>query len=167
MQLCYHGVNMLPQIARVSQHQAAKAAQEPQSSGTAPGEAPAVGTREPGYIATLKDNYGFITCAPAFVAAHVGRWLCQGRYAALPLRLPGPCAICTQPNAALVAHVQTCDGATTRGAALAEPVMLLPSARCSTLGKDVRAGAPTARRGCSSTSARRGSPRQQSRRARR
>ncbi len=54
---------MLLQIARVSQHQAAKSAQEPHSSAAAVGEAPAAGTREPGYIATLKDNYGFITCA--------------------------------------------------------------------------------------------------------
>ena len=38
--------------------------QEPQGSAPAAvGEAPAAGTREPGYIATLKDNYGFITCA--------------------------------------------------------------------------------------------------------
>ena len=53
------------QITRVSQRQAAKPAPEPQGSATPPGEAPAIGTREPGYIATLKDNYGFITCASA------------------------------------------------------------------------------------------------------
>ena len=53
------------QITRVSQHQTAKAAQEPQLAVAAAAEVHMPGTREPGYIATLKDNYGFITCASA------------------------------------------------------------------------------------------------------
>ena len=57
---------MMLQIARVFQRQPATSGQEPHSAAAAAGEAPAAGTREPGYIATLKDNYGFITCVSAF-----------------------------------------------------------------------------------------------------
>ena len=58
-----------PQITRFSQHQPAKPAQEQPTA--AAGDVPQPGAREPGYVATLKDNYGFITCVSAPVIVRV------------------------------------------------------------------------------------------------